>query len=301
MTININIRLLTGKHHAFQINENSTVYDLKIQASSAFLIKPENLAFIYKSDILNNNMKIKDIKYDQKNQDSFIVAANTLLTGDLNDSRRSTQNRKIDDKNPINTSLSLGLHEKKKINTIKKDINGNIIPWNIDSLINYIVNLHYTEHYARQALEYTKYDLHRAICLLSTGRAIGPDGREHSCNVIGVGLSDPGSIPGSTGKGGYGTGNGNSNGSNDYGGSDNYDRNGYMNYEEPEEPATVPVRRSVEEKKLAETMKEFNEEEKQALVRLCYGRDRSIVVQVFMACGKDEALTESCLNTMDLN
>lgn len=293
MNININIRLLTGKHHIFQVNENSTVSDLKSQASSVFSIPVENLAFIYNSAILNNTTKIKDINYDKEQQNSFLIAANTLLTGNLNDSENSAKN-KSEEPNSTEKQSTVP-NEPKKGNTIKKDINGNLIPWNIDSLINFIVNLHYTAHYARLALEYTKYDLHRAICLLSTGRAIGPDGREHSCNVLGIGLSDPGSIPGSS----FNKGNASSNGSIDYGSSDNYDRNGYINYDEPDEPATVPVRRTIEEKKLAETMKEFSEEEKQAITRLCYGRDRSIVVQVFIACDKDEALTENCLSTMN--
>lgn len=300
MNININIRLLTGKHHIFQIKENSTVYDLKTQASSVFSIPFENLAFIYKSNILNNSVKIKDINYDQENQNSFIIAANTLITGDLKNTQNISKNRKENEaSNSKRSSIS---KDRKKQNQNQKDINGNTIPWNIDSLINFIVNLHYSAHYARLALEYTKYDLHRAICLLTTGRAIGPDGREHSCNIIGIGLSDSGSIPGSSfNSKGYGPGNANSNGSIDYGNSDNYDRNSYMNYEETEEPATVPVRRTIEEKKLAETMKEFTEEEKQAITRLCYGRDKSIVVQVFIACDKDEVLTENCLNTMKLD
>lgn len=299
--MNINIRLLTGKHHLFQIDENATVLDLKSQASPVFSIPIDNLVFIYNSLILNNNMKIKEIKYDQTRKNSFIVAANSLLAGDLNLSNNLVKNKKAE--NEQNLSNDKGVHinrEQKKIKQVKKDSNGNIIPWNIDSLISYIENLHYTADCARLALEYTKYDLHRAIYLLTTGRAIGPDGREHSCNVIGIGIGDPGSIPGTVviNKGGGYGGNGNSNGSIDYGSSDNYDRNGYMAYEELEEPAVVPVRRSIEERKLAEAMKEFTEEEKQAIARLCNGRDWSSVIQVFMACDKDEAVTENCLSTM---
>ncbi|OHT03588.1 hypothetical protein TRFO_29023 [Tritrichomonas foetus] len=242
----INIRLLTGKHFEFDVNESDTIDDLITKASPSIPINSENIIFIYETKILENSQKIDELELNPK---SFLIVANKEWLKE----------------EKVKSQLCQVIKSKPVIN-IHKDRNGHIVPWNVDALVNFIVNLSYTPEHALAALEYTIYDLHKAISLLSTGKAIGIDGQEHSVTVD----LDP-----------------------------NYDnKSKYVTYEENEEP-TVPIRRTEEEKKLAETMKGFTEEEKQAVIRLSFGRDKSIVVQVFMACDKDEALTESCLNTMN--
>lgn len=281
--------LLSGKKSEFEISEESTILELKKQVSSIFEIEENNLFLMYHSNFLTDESRIKDINYIEGS--SFIIAGNSLFLDSSNEeANQAKSNSRILKEN---SDQSTEDYVERLNQRPQKDSKGNVIPWNYNELVTYIRNLGFPIEYTHHALKFTNYDLNRAIYLLKTGKAIGSDGREHSCNII---LNAANDVPNS-----YGVCYPNQNQENTNANSENTSL--YVTYDEPEEPeepekVVVPIRRTEEEKKLDETMNNFTEEEKLAITRLSAGRDQSIVVQVFIACDKDEILTESCLSTM---
>ena len=243
--MSINIRFITGKSFKIDINDSSTVFDLKCHVSSLLSINLDNLIFIYDSNILENSTKLKDLKLSN---DSFLIAANST----------NLEHQKL-------SSSSHQLNSNSSNNQVEKDRFGRIVPFNINKLIDFIVNLSYSKKHAKAALEFTMYDLHKAILLLNSGKVGSYDGNEMSVN-------DDSEI--------Y------------------YTKGSFIRNYDDNDDLRVPIRRTEEEKKLAEKMKEFTEEEKRTIERLSDGRDRSTVIQVFLACDKDETVTENCLETM---
>jgi hypothetical protein len=139
-------------------------------------------------------------------------------------------------------------------------------------LMKYICNLQFGEEHAKAALEFTGYDLANAISLLVYGKAVGVDGQEHS--VIEDDLAEKQKVSRI----------------NDY-------------VKEPEEVdlklGKVVVRRTEEEKKLNEAMKTFTDEQKMAVTRLVNRfRDQNTVLQVYLACDRNEVAAANCLQTM---
>jgi hypothetical protein len=148
------------------------------------------------------------------------------------------------------------------------DRHGRIVPFNFSELIDHICHLQYTREHARAALEFTNYELGSAISLLVNGKIIGADGLEHALN------------------------------------EDDLARRRVSRSDPKEEVAEVNVRvaprRTGDERKLNDEMRLFTDEQRAAVTRLCARfPDRTMVLQVFLACDKNEASAQACLESMD--
>jgi hypothetical protein len=142
------------------------------------------------------------------------------------------------------------------------DKNGRAIPFNIDELVNYIVYLQFSAEHARAALEFMGYDVKSAITLLVDGEIRRP--REEGAPALPPRRrQEPIAEP------------------------------------EPEpEPMKLPTRRTDEERKLSATMKTLSDEQRLVVNRLASKYDLPTVLQVFLACDKNEEITRQCLETM---
>jgi hypothetical protein len=153
------------------------------------------------------------------------------------------------------------------------DRNGKVIPFNVDDLIDHIVHLQYTPEHARAALEYSAYDLSNAISLLVNRKTI--EGQEGA-------VDDDDSYTGRA------------------------HRNRTCRFNDPpEEPEEAEAatrssgRRSADEKKIHDEMRTFSDEQKMAVNRLfASGQDKTIVLQVYLACDKNETAAANCLASM---
>jgi hypothetical protein len=153
------------------------------------------------------------------------------------------------------------------------DWNGKAIPFNVEDLIDHIVHLQYTPEHARAALEYAAYDLSNAISLLVNGKIT--EGQEGT-------VDDDDSYTGRA-----------------------HRNRTYRFNDPPEEPEEADAgtrssgRRSADEKKIHDEMRSFSEEQKMAVMRLFgSGQDKTTVLQVYLACDKDEAAAANCLVSM---
>ena len=146
------------------------------------------------------------------------------------------------------------------------DKNGRQVPDNIDALVRFIIGLQFTEHQARAALEFTGYDLRNAVILLAKGTTVGADGKpapQPDSETTRTMAEDAS--------------------------SDSEDK----------EMRIISVR-SQEERKLDEALKSFTDEQRMAVQRLSNRyHDVTTVLQVYLACDKDEHATAACLQTME--
>jgi hypothetical protein len=145
------------------------------------------------------------------------------------------------------------------------DKSGRPIPFNIDALVRHIVCLQFTPEHARAALEFTGYDLKNAIALLVDG-SVAETRDDDRATVGSRRRGDPLTESSET---------------------DPDDIHG-----------RVQVRPSEEERKLLMKRRSLTLEQRQVVDRLAVGRDESTVLQVYLACEKDENLTMTCLATM---
>jgi hypothetical protein len=242
----IPVRTFSGKPFEFSLPTTSTISDLITLSSPALNIPPDSVRFIYEGRKLDPSMSISDLILPN---DSFLICYNQSL---------------ISSRPPSSTPLSLSQPRFRKR---ELDRFGHVIPFNITALVNHITYLQFTRERALSALEFTGYDLNRAISLLVNGKIIGPDGQDHP-------LTEEGEI-----------------------GRRRPPRGEFR--EEPEPQPRMGPRRSEEEQKLNDELKTMSEEQKMAFVRLCTNHiDRNTVLQVFLACDKNEGTAQLCLQSM---
>lgn len=149
----------------------------------------------------------------------------------------------------------------------KIDANGKPVPANIGNLMQFMIGLQFTREHAFAALQFANYDLDSAVSLLVHGKASNSEGHDNT--------GDPASPPpaGRPDDGAEAEGA-------------KTEHNG----------PTVPIR---EADTLNVTLDSLPVEQRLAIQRLTsHHHDIGTVLQVYLACDKDETTTLLCLETM---
>ncbi|KAH0795209.1 hypothetical protein GPJ56_000885 [Histomonas meleagridis] len=153
----IPIRTFSGKKYEIDVNEDSSIKTIKEPLSKLLSISPDLLSFIYKKQVLDDNILISSLGIDEN---SFLICFDNSI-------------HKIPSTNKLTRELN-----KEVIPP--QDIRGKNIPFNIDDLTKFISSMQFTKEQAIAALTYTGYDTEETISLLLYGKAIGIDGKKHS-------------------------------------------------------------------------------------------------------------------------
>lgn len=140
------------------------------------------------------------------------------------------------------------------------DKSGREVPANFRALVKFLMNLHFSESHACAALEFTGYDLPAAVALLTKGKTSASE--NNTSKHSGAEPSRPAPAV------------------------DHHD-------------LRAVTMSSEDQRKLDEAVKSFTEEQHLAIQRLTNRHhDHMTVVQVYLACDKDENATAACLQTM---
>ena len=140
------------------------------------------------------------------------------------------------------------------------DKSGREVPVNVRALVKFLMNLHFSESHACAALEFTGYDLPAAVALLTKGKTLASETNASKHH----GTEPPRPAPAVDGH----------------------------------DLRLVNIS-SEDQRKLDEAVKSFTEEQHLAIQRLTNRHhDHMTVIQVYLACDKDENATAACLQTM---